>query len=133
MSLKVSRLAAIAVALALISPRTDAAQDPAIPFQMLADSQPFLKALLPAAPLAQPHPMSWNNDDLTQVPEVQLNKAWSVQGSREWTARQIAGINFVNAIGADHFTRLLREHRPDLAGLPFILGDASRLEKAEQE
>jgi hypothetical protein len=131
MSLKMPRLT-VGVMLAFLAPGMSAAQEIAVAVRGLADSPTAQRKLLPAAPSATPCLMSWNNDDLAQVPEVQLNEAWSVQGVREWTAQQIARISFLNEIEEDHFTRLLREHRPDLAGLPFIVGDAGRLGMADR-
>jgi hypothetical protein len=132
MSLKLPR-SVLVVTLALIGPGIGAAQNAAMPLPALIVSPAALRTLLPPAPSAQPCAMSWNNDDVTQVPEVQLDYGWSVQVSWELTARRIAGINFLNQVGTDRFVHSLRESRPDLAGLPFILGDASRLEKAERE
>jgi hypothetical protein len=64
--------------------------------------------------------------DLTEVPEVQL------QELTEEIAYQIAKINSLNHDKADHFIELLREHRADLTGLPFLLGEDARLQMAER-
>jgi len=41
--------------------------------------------------------------------------------------RQFAQINVVNKKKPDHFMECLQAHRPDLAGLPFTLGQACRI------
>jgi len=51
----------------------------------------------------------------------------------EQTAHLMAKINFLNKQKTDRFMELLIENRPDLSGLPFILGDASRLDKERSE
>jgi hypothetical protein len=45
------------------------------------------------------------------------------------TAHQIAKISFLNKDHPDRFLRYLLRDRPDLAGLPFVMGDACRLDK----
>lgn len=47
------------------------------------------------------------------------------------TAHGIAKINHLNRQGTDHFLKLMRKHRRDLAGLPFIMGDACRMNKEQ--
>ena len=47
-------------------------------------------------------------------------------------AHLIARINFVNQKKNDRYMELLLENRSDLAGLPFTMGDACRLQKKER-
>ena len=49
------------------------------------------------------------------------------QKANEKTAQMMAKINRVNTKGKDRFIEALRDHREDLAGLPFLLGGACRL------
>jgi hypothetical protein len=79
-----------------------------------------------------PSPGTLTNDDLAQVPEVHFQDLQR-QPFRETTVQQIARINFLNAMSADHFIEVLRENRPDLAGLPFVVGDTGRLTEDERE
>jgi hypothetical protein len=76
-------------------------------------------------------PKDLTNDDLAQVPEV-LFRDLPRQPFRETAVQQIARINFINAISADRFIEVLRENHPDLAGLPFVVGDTSRLKEGER-
>ncbi|MBM4067563.1 MAG: HEAT repeat domain-containing protein [Planctomycetes bacterium] len=47
------------------------------------------------------------------------------------TAKGIARINHLNKKGTDHFMKVLVKSRPDLAGLPFMMGDACRMDKKQ--
>jgi hypothetical protein len=123
---------AVTLVLALISSGPGMAQDLAVFLPAITVSPLVLRTLVPPAPAAEPYAIPWTNDDLALVPEVQLNEAWSVQKSANRTGLQIAGIFLLNRLGTDQFTRLLRERRPDLVGLPFILDDAHQLESAER-
>jgi hypothetical protein len=49
------------------------------------------------------------------------------QKANEKTAQMMAKINGVNSRGRDRFIAALRDHREDIAGLPFLLGGACRL------
>ncbi len=90
-------------------------------------------------------------DDLTQVPEVRFQRAPETGPSAssraatpeakrqrienrndamKQTAHVLARINHLNKEGADHFLHTLRQQRPDLDGLPFIMGDACRMSRA---
>jgi hypothetical protein len=69
-------------------------------------------------------------DDLRQVPEVEFREAPPKKLTRaqavHWIAYQAAKINLLNGREEDGFIKALRSDRPDLAGLPFALGDACR-------
>jgi hypothetical protein len=95
------------------------------------DPRTLPKDLLPVAPTTGPPPGTLTHDDLAQVPEVQFRYLPREQ-FRETIGQQIAGINFLNAMSADHFIEVLRENRPDLAGLPFVVGDTCRLKEDER-
>jgi hypothetical protein len=58
-----------------------------------------------------------------------MAQAKAREAAEEKTALTIARINHINQKGTDHFLKLLLEKRADLAGLPFIMGDACRLSK----
>lgn len=70
-------------------------------------------------------------EDLTQVPEVELQAPLARNLPRAEAVQQMrtvmAGINELNGQKRDGFLELLCRERPDLAGLPFALGDACRL------
>jgi hypothetical protein len=70
--------------------------------------------------------------DLASVPEIQFESvdAATRDKAAERIARQLAAINYLNEKKTDHFMEELLRHRPDLAGLPFALGDACRHDRA---
>jgi hypothetical protein len=107
-------------------------------YQFDIDPNTPLKELLPIPPKAVPINKVLG-DDLAQVPEVQFQEPSvpRVNDKREKaagaelsalaaTAHQIARINFLNRHRTDHFMERLLEQRPDLAGLPFLLGQDCR-------
>jgi hypothetical protein len=89
-----------------------------------------LKDLLPPAPNAQPPMQPTKGDELAMVPEVvfqaPLPGGLSLEKVTEQTARQMAKINHLNGKKTDGFLEALRDHRSDLAGLSFAMGDACR-------
>ena len=87
-------------------------------------------------------------DDLAKVPEIHFQEPLRVRTPKnakgtqayldranenfemsQTISRQAAKINYLNEKKRDHFMEMLIENRSDLAGLPFLLGDASRLDK----
>jgi hypothetical protein len=91
--------------------------------------------LLPPAPRAVP-PGNLLTEDLARVPEVHFQepilKTPKSDKAALQIARQMAKINLLNKRRPDLFLETLLEHRPDLAGLPFVTGDACRLSKADR-
>jgi hypothetical protein len=81
----------------------------------------------------------WLVDNLAQVPEVQFQepiRPVSPLIGKDFlttTAHQIAKVNFLNRKKTDHFMEKLIENRPDLTGLPFVMGDACRFNKERGE
>ncbi len=96
-------------------------------------------------------------DDLARVPEVQFQEPIVVKKAKpdqnvsdkerarvaeELTkttrkamlqnAHQLAKINYLNLKKRDLFMETLLESRPDLAGLPFMMGDACRVQPADR-
>ncbi|MSQ94842.1 MAG: hypothetical protein EXR98_09840 [Gemmataceae bacterium] len=92
-------------------------------------------------------------DNLAGVPEVHLHQRVTVRLPKDTekldekqlkelaaahdratvhTARLTAYINHLNKKKNDRFMELLMEHRPDLAGLPVVMGDACRLKVGER-
>jgi hypothetical protein len=69
-------------------------------------------------------------NDLARVPEVEFEAppAKDLAGTEATRriAHQIAKVNHLNDKKADGFVEALRGERPDLAGLPFAMGDACR-------
>ncbi len=90
-----------------------------------------LKNLLPVPPQNQPTGTLVLDDDLTKVPEIlfqePLAKNIPVQQALKDTAHTIAKINHVNHQKPDAFMEALLGQRPDLAGLPFAMGESCRM------
>jgi hypothetical protein len=98
---------------------------PRFPFTI--DPKTPVKDLLPAAPKATAPTGPAITDDLARVPEVQFGKPTPAgPEAMKDVARQVAKAAHLNAKERDGFLTALREHRPDLAGLPFAMGDECR-------
>lgn len=84
--------------------------------------------LLPPPPRQTPAGPA-GGDDLAKVPEVafaeQPDKPALADQPRE-VAHQLAKVAHLNAKKTDLFLTTLLEHRSDLRGLPFVMGDACR-------
>lgn len=96
-------------------------------FQFKFDPKTPLAELLPATPKAPKARLL--PDDLAQVPEVSFQPPIA-KGAKalEQTAYTIARINHVNGKKkTDAYMEALMQHRNDLSGLPFTLGDACRM------
>jgi hypothetical protein len=107
---------------------------PVIPgprFHFTFDGNMPLKVLLPEPPRARRSAGPVLSDDLTKVPEVVFQKARARDlpntKALEQVAMQIAKINALNKKEADGFLKALVKQRADLAGLPFLMGDACRM------
>ena len=89
-----------------------------------------VKELLPVAPKASPVRGPLLTDDLAKVPEAEFEarpETLPANGKlTEQAAHQLAKINHLNAKKTDAFMAALLENRPDLAGLPFAMGDDCR-------
>jgi hypothetical protein len=103
-----------------------------------------LKDLLPTPPKDALPSGALIVEDLSRVPEVMLHEPVLVARVKEdvrpdlqkataHTARLTAHINFVNRHKTERFLELLMENRPDLAGLPFAMGDACRLKAGDRK
>jgi hypothetical protein len=94
-----------------------------------------VKDLLPVPPEVPKVAGPLTEDDLAQVPVVEFQKPLSrttaTAQANAHTAAVIARINRLNAEKTDGFAEALRTRRPDLSGLPFLMGDACRM-KAER-
>lgn len=113
------------------------------------------KSLLPTPPAPRPNMYFSYPRDLSQVPEilfekhvpvrplseaeienkseeekVRLRQAWK-KALRDHAvahaAHTLGKINHLNKQDPDRIVQLLQEHRADLAGLPFMMGDACRM------
>lgn len=98
-------------------------------FDLTFDKKAAAKDLLPTAPKAAPRgPVT--TDDLKAIPEVDFAAApakdEAIDKRVNEAARQLAKINHVNKVKTDAFMAALLENRPDLAGMPFAMGDACR-------
>jgi hypothetical protein len=104
-------------------------------FRFTIDPKTPLKDLLPVAPKFYRGLGPDLTDDLSRVPEVVFQSPYSKElapeKAMERIAHQIAKINLANKKATDAFIKTLVENRPDLAGLPFAMGEACRT-KGEQ-
>jgi hypothetical protein len=113
-----------------VDPIADAKPDKVRPDQAKGvDPIAPAKSLLPAAPKAAPTGWSMDISDLAKVPELAFWDPLPRDRPEATVTRMTAKINAENRHETDRFMHLLVEHRPDLAGLPFVLGKACRLEK----
>ena len=147
--------------LCLLSPLGDSAEAKIAPmprrFTFKIDPMTPVKDLLPPAPQVQAPTSPWLVKGLAQVPEIMLamqddlklpdtngltqeetRKAFLEMLTKhnkamEKTARLIAQINLINQQDPEYLVRVLRKTRPDLEGLPFILGDACRQSKSRSQ
>jgi hypothetical protein len=94
------------------------------------DPQTPLADLLPAAPAANAAPV-YLGDDLAGVPELALEAAPPGLTTPEWRARKArtsAAALHLDGKEEDGFLKALLRARPDLSGLPFLMGGACRTE-----
>lgn len=100
-------------------------------FNIKIDPNAPLKDFLPPPPKATPRPGPVLVNDLARVPEVEFqeryDRALPPQKAAERNAVQLAKISHLNGKKTDGFMVVLLENRPDLAGLPFAMGDDCRL------
>jgi hypothetical protein len=116
-----------------------------------------LTDLMPVAPVVPAIRSPWHVKELTQVPEVVFQKPWQIkppsvtdsqaktdadkekvtmriaEASQDGTthvALTLAKIHHLNQRETDQFVQRLVETRADLAGLPFVVGDACRMSDA---
>jgi hypothetical protein len=129
--------AALSILVLILLPQFSGRQNlQAQSFQFYIDPTIPSKDLLPTQPKSSRQVASFLIKDLSDIPELKLQESLGVspneQEKRELikkVAHQIAKINYINLGKPDRFMELLVENRPDLTGLPFVLGDACRLKK----
>lgn len=136
---------AFALVLSGATPALAKKELPPTHYRIAIDPKLGEKELLPTPPQAAP--LILLPDELARVPEVRLHEPFALtkvfsaadesklNGLETGTiqnARLTARINHVNKNKTDRFIELLREHRNDLAGLPFAMGDACRLKKGDR-
>ena len=99
-------------------------------FNFKVDPKTPVKDLLPVPPKAQAVGGPALADDLSKVPEVEFEaqpeNVTSDGKLAEHAAHQLAKIHQLNAKKSDAFMSALLESRPDLAGMPFVMGDDCR-------
>jgi len=98
-------------------------------FDIKIDPKTQTKDLLPTPPKLASDKGPVLTDDLKKVPEIGFQmKPEKVPDDKlvVQAAHQIAKINHMNAKKTDAFMSALLEGRPDLAGLPFVMGDDCR-------
>jgi hypothetical protein len=105
-----------------------APESPPVPLPRIAPDTPVAD-LLPPPPVVNRAPV-YLGDDLARVPEVALEAAppgeLTTEQWRSRKARASAAALHLNGQEEDGFLKALLRTRPDLAGLPFVLGDACR-------
>src|SRR5262245_32508410 len=124
-------------------------------FPFKIDPRTPLAELLPTPPDLPPALLPWLVDDLSRTPEIFFQKPVAFPEPKEpasptteertsfferfqemrdnamsHTAHRIAKINHMNQQGRDRFLIYLLRERPDLAGLPFAMGDDCRTKGA---
>lgn len=101
-----------------------------IRFAFKIDPKSTPLSLLPAAPKTPSKLPIWTNEDLTRVAEVTfgdpVSKTLEKNKALEATAHVLAKVNHLNAKKTDGFMLAMLEHRTDLRGLPFLMGDECR-------
>jgi hypothetical protein len=105
-------------------------------FHFDIDPKTPIKDLLPAAPQVQKVDGPILSGDLAKVPEIQFQdfqKAARAENATREVAHQLAKIGHANKTNPDAFVIALKGHRPDLAGLPLLMGDACKQTKAGAE
>jgi hypothetical protein len=99
-------------------------------FNFKIDPKASAKDMLPPAPKVTPIRGPATADDLKAVPEIEFAARPAKDAPHDKlaneAAHQIAKINHVNAKKTDAFMAALLENRPDLAGMPFVMGDDCR-------
>lgn len=95
-------------------------------FDLKFDTKATAKDLLPVAPKVAPITGPVLTDDLKKIPEIDFQASQKHKDPTNEAARQIAKINHVNAKKTDAFMATLLENRPELAGMPFVMGDDCR-------
>ena len=99
-------------------------------FKFKIDPKVPLFELVPAPPKTTPNLPVWTNEDLAKVPELTfgepISKELTKHKAMEGTAHVMAKINHLNTKKRDGFMLAMIERRPDLRGLPFLMGDDCR-------
>jgi len=94
------------------------------------DSLAPVDTLLPTPPKVSAKLPLWTNEDLAKVPELTigepLSKTLIKEKALEATAQMLAKVNQLNRKKTDGFMLALIEQRPDLRGLPYLMGEECR-------
>lgn len=102
--------------------------------QFKFDANTPLEKLLPIPPKSQPTPVL--AEDIAQVPEVMFEEPFAKKSRSDLAlqhiAHNLAKIDHLNKKKTDAFMAALIK-RPDLAGLPFAMGDACRLKEEQSK
>jgi hypothetical protein len=104
---------------------------PPAPLNVTVDPKTPLKDLLPAPPKTKAQKPSAFVDVLADVPELMIGEPMAKEQPNRKTiealAMQIAKVNHLNKEKSDRFMEALVAARPDLADLPFQIGNNCRL------
>ena len=91
---------------------------------------PPFNELLPALPKTMANSPLWTNEDVTKVRELTFGEPIAKDLPRhkaiEKTAHVMSKIHHLNMKKTDGFMLAMIEHRTDLRGLPFLMGDECR-------
>jgi hypothetical protein len=101
-------------------------------YSFTIDPKTPVKDLLPTPPKVERITGPVLTDDLAKVPEVGFAARVKVDPKtdmRREAAHQLAKVHHLNAKKADAFMAELLASRPDLAGMPFAMGDDCRSDK----
>jgi len=103
---------------------------PSGPFNIAIDPRTPLKDLLPTVPKERKQKPSAFVENLADVPEVMLTNSEAKGPTHAPIAAnlaiQIARINHLNIKKPDQLVQWMVDERPDLAGLPFLMGSDCR-------
>ena len=97
--------------------------------QPAIDPREAIKELLPSPPEAL-DTLVYTGDDLRRVPQLRFEAApkeeLTAEQWRRRIGRSVAAALYFNAKEDDGFLKAMLKDRPDLAGVPFAMGDACR-------
>jgi hypothetical protein len=108
-----------------------------IPVTLAFSSDATLNELLPDGPISRPITGPVLTDNLADVPEVEFETRPAKVAGADQEAKRIANhlakIHHLNSKQTDGFLIALQKRREDLAGLPFMMGDACRSNSERME
>ncbi len=123
-------LATVMLAWGLSSPALAQIADGDAPFSYWIGPNTPLDDIMPAGPLDAASLLPVLTDDLAEVPELAyqepLDKKLTLTAARKQIALTLSKISFLDKKN-DGFILMLKQRRPDLQGLPFLMGADCKL------